>query len=85
MEMNGNSTDLEHLEILSSSGDKTSGMESLYITITEDACLTLFWGGNLRHCISIGRERTTKALNSSLLGPLSNHMYVFKQQHNHMG
>lgn len=72
MEMNGNSTDLEHLEILSSSGDKTSGnksgMESLYITtITEDACLTIFWGGKLRHCISIGRERTAKALNSSLM------------------
>lgn len=90
MEMNGNSTDLEHLEILSSSGDKTSGnksgMESLYITtITEDACLTIFWGGKLRHCISIGRERTAKALNSSLLCPLSNHTYVFKQQHNHKG
>ena len=80
MEVNGNSTDLEHLEILSSSGDKISGnksgMKRLYITITEDACLIivwggkLFWGGKLRHCIRIGRERKMKLLNSSLLCPL---------------
>lgn len=61
-------------------------MESLYITITEDACLTIFWGGKLRHCISIGRERTAKALNSSLLCPLSNHTYVFSNKDsNHKG
>ena len=74
MEVNGNSTDLEHLEILSLSGDETSGnksgMKCLYITITEDACLIIFWGGKLRHCIRIGRETKMKSLNSSLLCPL---------------